>query len=63
MKAYYMANNEHIDDIYGAENPVCIDMTEVKRLAREWGVAVDDLLGQMHEASEDEIAEYGAYNG
>lgn len=42
--------------------PICIDLAEVERLAREWDMTTEELLEQMHEADEDEIAEFGAYN-
>lgn len=58
-KIYYIANAEHADAIYGDQLPICMDLNEVKRLAREWGMDTDELLEQMHEADEDEIAEYG----
>lgn len=62
MKTYYIANPEHSDAIYGDQLPVCIDLAEVERLAREWDMATEDLLEQMHEASESEIEECGVYD-
>lgn len=60
MKTYYIADNA---EFYGSESPVCIDMTEVKRLASEWGYeSADQLLEQMHEADENEISEFGTYD-
>ena len=44
-------------------DPICIDLNEVKRLAREWDMTTEELLEQMHEATVDEISEWGAYNG
>ena len=63
MKKYYIANDEHRDAIYGAEPGVCIDMAEAERLAREWDMATEELLEQMHEAGPDEISAYGTYEG
>ena len=60
-KTYYFANPEHEGIIYGSESPVCIDFAEVERLAREWDMTTEDLLGQMHEATTAEIEEYGVY--
>lgn len=60
-KTYYIANNEYSDNIYGSDDPICIDLNEVKRLAREWDMTTKELLDQMHEASEEEIAEWGVY--
>lgn len=59
MKTYYFPNDGHADAIYGSQYPVCLDEAEVKRLSREWG---EDLFEVMHEATPDEIAEYGVYN-
>lgn len=59
MKPYYIANPEHYDAIYGDQLPICIDLAEVNRLSREWDMTPDELLEQMHEATDDEIAEYG----
>lgn len=56
MKKYYFANEWHIESIYGEQNPICIDENEVRRLSAEWGV---DLFEQMHEASKEEIKEFG----
>lgn len=60
---YYIANTEYFDSIYGSEMPVCIDLAEVKRLAREWDMTTEELLEQMHEATSEEIEEWGVYNG
>lgn len=61
MKTYYMANTEHFDNIYGSDIPVCIGLNEVKRLAREWDMTTDEMMEQFHEATTDEIEEYGIY--
>lgn len=60
---YYIAKPEYSDRIYGSESPICIDLTEVNRLAREWDMTTEELLNQMREASEDDMAEWGIYNG
>lgn len=59
MKKYYIATPENYDRIYGGENPVCLSLIAVKRLAREWDISTADLLRQMAEASAAQIAEYG----
>ena len=61
-KTYYFANADRSDSIYGSEMPVCIDRAEVERLAREWGMTTEELLEQMHEATPEEVEEYGVYN-
>lgn len=63
MKTYYIADSEHSDAIYGDQTPICIDLAEVNRLAREWGMTPDELLEQMHEATDSEIDVWGVYNG
>lgn len=55
----YFANAEHIDRIYGTQSPVCVDETEIERLAAEWGMSTDDLMAQFHLASQDELEQYG----
>lgn len=60
---YYIAKPEYSDRIYGSELPICINLAEVKRLAREWDMTTEELLDQMREASEDDMAECGVYNG
>lgn len=35
MRYYYIANSDHSDQIYGNQEPICIDLAEVKRLAKE----------------------------
>ena len=62
-KTYYIANSEHSDSIYGDQLPTCIDLNEVKRMAREWDMTIEELLDQMHEADESEIAQWGVYDG
>lgn len=61
-KTYYIANGEHIDAIYGNADIICMDITEVRRLAHEWNMTTKALLEQMHKASDSEIAEFGVYN-
>lgn len=61
MNAYYIANPEHMDAVYGSGQIVCVDAREVRRLAREWGMDAEDLFPQFHPATDDEIAEYGTY--
>ena len=61
MTAYYIANPEYMDAVYGSGEIVCMDAREVRRLAREWGMDAMDLFAQLHAAALDEIAEYGVY--
>ena len=62
MKTYYFADSTYADQIYGSQDPVCIDLPEVERLAKEWEMTTDELLQQMHEATTDEIETYGVYD-
>lgn len=60
-KVYYMADDDYIPAIY-IDDPTCIDLAEVERLAREWDMTTEELLEQMHEATAAEIAEFGVYD-
>lgn len=60
---YYIAKPEYADAIYGNQLPICLDLAEVKRLAKEWDMTTEELLEQMNEASDSAIEEYGVYNG
>lgn len=62
MKTYYFPNSEHADAFFGGQSPVCVDAEELDRLAACWGMEPDELRAQVHEASDDEISEYGAYD-
>ena len=53
---YIITEGPDADRIYGDQYPTCLSRAEVERLSKEWAV---DLLSVMHEASAEEIAEYG----
>ena len=62
-KTYYFPNPEHESAFFGNGDTICVDFAEVERIANEWGYEnVDDLLSEMHEATDSEIAEYGTYD-
>jgi hypothetical protein len=61
-KVYYIARPEYSDSIYGDQLPVCLDLAEVERLAREWDMSTDEMLDQMLEADEDDIQQNGVYD-
>jgi hypothetical protein len=61
-RAYYIARPEYSDYIYGDQLPVCLDLAEVKRLAREWDMTMDELLSQMHIATTKEMESHGVYD-
>ena len=61
-KIYYIADSEHIDQIYGDLDPVCVTLAEIERLAREWDMTTDELLEQFHEATDEEIEQFGTYD-
>ena len=63
MNPYYFPDPEHSDSIFGSEIPVCIDGAEVIRLASGWDMTADELLDQMHEASDSEIDKFGTFDG
>lgn len=62
MKTYYFPNSEHEEAFFGSDNPICVDAKELSRLAREWGLTLDELMEQVHESNDDEIEEYGTYD-
>lgn len=62
MKTYYFPDTEHYDAFFGASTPICVDLTELERLARGWEINFAELLDQVHEAGDDEITEYGVYD-
>lgn len=62
MKNVYFINDGiNPDTIYGSEYPVCLAREFIDRLAAEW--ERPDLINDFHVASEDEIEEYGVYEG
>ena len=63
MNTFYFPNTEYTDAFFGSKSPVCVDAVELDRLADEWGLDSDEIRAQVHEATQDEIAEYGVYCG
>ena len=59
-KKYYMLNRG-VDEasVFGGESVCCLDAAEIYRLDREWKC---DLMDDFHEATPDEISEYGVYD-
>lgn len=62
MKTYYFPNSEHEEAFFGSDYPVCVDVEELRRLARGWDLTWEEMMEQVHEASKDEIEEYGTYD-
>ena len=63
-KTYYFADDDFVDAVYGnVDSAVCIDLNEIKILAREWDMTTAELLEQFHEATPAEIEEYGISTG
>ena len=59
-EVYFLPRDEHWDNFFGsAENPECVSFDELKALAIGWAMPLEELLEQVREATEDEIAEYG----
>lgn len=60
MKQYWIVTKgQEADDIYGGQYPVCLDTEEVERLSKEWD---RNLFDVMHEATDEEIEQYGKYD-
>lgn len=56
MTYYFVTNEMDVDKVYGNAEPYCMSEAEVKRLSQEWEI---DLFEQMHEATADELAQFG----
>ena len=61
MKKYYFPNSDYEEEFFGSESPVCVDVEELRRLARGWDLTWEEIMEQVHEAGDDEIDEYGTY--
>lgn len=59
----YMPDDEHLDSWFGSEYPVCLTAENIADLANGWSKTVEELMEQVHEASDIEIFEWGVYNG
>lgn len=62
-KIYYFPNSGRCDAFFWDSDYSCFDEAELRRLAVGWDMEYEELLKQVHEASEAEIAEYGTYDG
>lgn len=60
MTYYFINYDVNPDTIFGSEYPRCITDKEIARLSSEWGKL--DLIESFHEATADEIAEFGIYD-
>lgn len=58
-KYFFLNDPTDADSIFGDQQPTCLDEAEIRRLSAEWE---RDLFEIMHEASDDEIAQWGTYN-
>lgn len=56
-KVYFFPDDDINDAFFGSASPVCVTREEVDRLAREWDDP--DLMDHMHEATAEELEEYG----
>lgn len=62
-KKYYFPNDETADGFYfGGETPICFDLAALKCLAEEWEMPLRMLRADVHEATPEEIREYGVYD-
>lgn len=62
-KDYFFPDPEYIDAIFGAETPTCLDRAEVDHLAKEDGPGWPRIWDQVHKATQEELEQYGTYNG
>lgn len=61
-RMYYFPNIDQEEAFFGSQMPICVDKKELEHLADGWGVDIEDLMKQVHEADPDEIESYGIYN-
>lgn len=59
----YFPDDEYCDSWFGSEQPVCLTAEDIADLANGWAMTVEELMEQVHEASDDEIFEWGVTNG
>lgn len=59
---YYFPNTDQEEAFFGGKTPICVDKAELERLATGWGLEIEELIKQVHEADPEEITEYGVYN-
>lgn len=55
----YFPNDDYVDYWFGSEYPSCMTLDEIKSLAAGWCKPLAELMHQVHEATQDEINEYG----
>lgn len=58
-RVYYFPNPDAEDSFFNGQDPVCVDLEELADLAIGWGMALEDLMKQVHLADPDEIHTYG----
>lgn len=61
-KPYYLPIDWDTFDIFGQENPTCIDHAECERLARDYGLDLGYFMSEMREATMQELQIYGTYD-
>lgn len=61
-RTYYFPNIDREEAFFGSQMPICVDRKELEHLADGWGIDIEDLMEQVHEADPDEIESYGIYN-
>lgn len=61
-KDYFFPIDYGTFDIFGMENPICIDYAECIRLARAYELDLDYFMSEMREATMQELELYGTYD-
>ena len=61
MKTYYFPDEEHEIDFFGCCDPICVDEKELHLLSEGWDITWEEILDQVHEATEEEKAKWGTY--
>lgn len=58
-REYFFPNADAEDSFFNGQSPVCVDLEELAELAIGWGMSLDDLMKQVHQADPDEIHTFG----
>lgn len=58
-EVYFLPRDEHWDNFFGPYEVKCVPYADLTALAVGWTMKLEELLEQVREATEDEIAEYG----
>lgn len=58
-RTYYFPHTEHIDKFFKNRPIMCIDIIDLRKLARTWHMEFNQVRSMVHIASKDELKTYG----